>query len=451
MAKRKKQQTEDDVLLHKSGEIELDALSLCLKDKKAVDYLLDKNFSAKLLSDYEREFKFIIEHRLKYNKLPSKKIFEIEFPNVELSKPTETIKYYYDAFRQMYEERSTVEFIEKSEVYLQDNKFPEVRREALSFIDKFNTVCNPGVGTTTAEGLNDYISKYTDTRLGVPYPWTVLTKATRGKHRGNFVVYTGEAKAGKTFTVMKDCTNAYDKYDQNVLCISLEMSRYELLNRHYCMLECIHYTRWTRKEYSKREYTKIFKRIKDRISKKKNWFRIETPATSTEFTGSYNMSWVRFLVSKYKPDILWIDGLYLLAADTPQDSGGWKDLQQNSRACKSFMLERNIIGIATVQMGRGAMGKKRKGAKPDKKDIGGTVSYLQDADLVLCLNRQEELRLGGQNQIYTLVARECPHVSVTFNWHLNEMNFDQTLGEIEGEDTLEAIEASEKSDKEVDF
>ena len=85
------------------------------------------------------------------------------------------------------------------------------------------------------------------------------------------------------------------------------------------------------------------------------------------------------------------------------------------------------------------------------KDIGVTVDYLQDADLVLGVNRTEEMKLAAQNQLVTLAARECQNVTVVFNWHFGDMNFDQTMGEIEGEDTVETGSGKEKTSKEIDF
>lgn len=94
-------------------------------------------------------------------------------------------------------------------------------------------------------------------------------------------------------------------------------------------------------------------------------------------------------VDTHNPDLIFIDGIYLMNASGKPTSIGWEEMAAASRALKRYARKIQIPIIGTIQAGRAA-----EGSFVDRSTIAGTDAFLQDADTVISLNNQSDKTIG---------------------------------------------------------
>jgi hypothetical protein len=90
---------------------------------------------------------------------------------------------------------------------------------------------------------------------------------------------------------------------------------------------------------------------------------------------------------EYDPDIVIVDGAYLMSALPNAGGKGWEREQAMSRALKRFTLDKNKPVIATLQQGRGGWNKKA-----ERSEVAGTIDYERDADIFLATSIVDRAR-----------------------------------------------------------
>lgn len=86
------------------------------------------------------------------------------------------------------------------------------------------------------------------------------------------------------------------------------------------------------------------------------------------------------LIQEYKPDIVCIDGVYLMST-TNSPSVDWAELAAVSRELKMIANQTETPIIGVIQANRGASDKQTVGGE----NIAGTDAFFQDPDIVLSL------------------------------------------------------------------
>ena len=91
-------------------------------------------------------------------------------------------------------------------------------------------------------------------------------------------------------------------------------------------------------------------------------------------------------VEKYQPDILFVDGMYLMFDEETGETESERSLRSLTRGMKRVAQRYDIPVVVSTQTLR----SKMRGGKVTADSIGYTSSFLQDSDIVLVLQRQDE-------------------------------------------------------------
>lgn len=143
-------------------------------------------------------------------------------------------------------------------------------------------------------------------------------------------------------------------------------------------------------------------------------------------------------IDQYKPDIVLIDGLYLLQDDRGARTS-WERVSNISRDTKRLARQKQIPIVATTQFNRAV-----DDIRPEKvtlSNIGFSDSLGQDADVVIGLFKTKDMELNNEMMFRFLKLREGEPVDFVIMWDLQRMEFK----------TLDVSEDELYIDEELDF
>ena len=262
-------------------------------------------------------------------------------------------------------------------------------------------------GASAEQRYNDYLEIQSKGGIdGYRTPFNTLDEATQGWHDGEFILVVARQGVGKTWL-----TNimAHKNYRDGlkVLYFTKEMPSNQVARR-----------------FDALEYNLPYQDLR---SGKLNSFReaewrdkvqeglpIGQMVIVGEETGG--VSQVAAKIERHRPDIIFIDGMYLMD-DDQRARDNWLKISNISRDMKRLAKRVMIPIIATVQFNRSA-----DNAKGDASNIAyGDIA--KDADVILGLFQDEDQRLDKRMTLRVLKQREGSRPEIELDWDMGNMKF----------------------------
>ena len=164
------------------------------------------------------------------------------------------------------------------------------------------------------------------------------------------------------------------------------------------------------------------------------------------------VSFVDSKIGKYKPDVVIIDGGYLL-----EDDMGGKDEYQRAgnviRQLKAMNKRREVPVFITWQINRNGDGKNTA-EEISTKHLGLSDKVGQDASYIIALSQTEDDRLRKQMKAHYIKTRESGKFSLDLCWDFEAMCFDEMVPDgfnLESEqDVSTVINASSDSQTDIE-
>jgi replicative DNA helicase len=202
---------------------------------------------------------------------------------------------------------------------------------------------------------------------------------TSGFHNQQFIVWGGTAKQGKSFMLMKSAIAAQEQ-QKKVLFLSFEMSAYEQLCRYDAICCGINSMKLLYGELSDEEMKKLVYGMKAR--------RHYAPfIISSDISASTTVSGLAGKIEQHQPDIVFVDGVYLMEPEGGEPPGSPQAYTSISRGLKRLAQRINKPLVVTTQALEGKLGKSKA---ITLHSLGWTSAWSQDADLVLGVERDPE-------------------------------------------------------------
>ena len=323
---------------------------------------------------------WLLEYYRDYDAVPSLEAFYNKF-GLQLPEPQDPISFYVDKCTE------TAMFHRTSEVYdalgEQLKKMDPmgaaktIQEKALELAKGFSI----GKDVDYAENTEDRIQAYLDRQncpqvYGIPSGWPVLDNYTTGWQESTFTVLFSKSKSYKSWILLFWALNAW-MAGKRVLFYSREMPASHLYKRVDALL--------TRTPYKFMRYGFPDQAMFDAFAEKlrshmamynKNRFIV------MDVTGMGSLPELEYIHSKVavdKPDILFVDGIYLIGGKGQSD---WERVKSVTNGLKQVCMDRKIPVVGTTQATKKASGKNL-----DKSDIAYGPSFEQDVDLLLSINR----------------------------------------------------------------
>lgn len=273
---------------------------------------------------------------------------------------------------------------------------------------------------TWEERLKKYeeMSQSTNALRGIPTGFMGLDRITQGLRPQQFIVLAGEPKRGKSLFALIMANSAHI-HGKTPLFVSFEMSVDEQVARYDSIISKIPYTRILSGDLNKQDRETIRRAVMSRKNMQPFIISEDTSSltTVTALSGK---------VKEYKPDLLVVDGVYLMDDEEGQDRGTPQALTNITRGLKRLAQAHDIPVVATTQVLSWKLQNRRTRAVTADA-IGYSSSFGQDADLVLGVERNPDI--DDQAIMRVLMARSAPQGIVHVKWDWENMSFEEVFGD----------------------
>lgn len=372
---------------------------------------LSSGITSEMLSlDTKSLFSFIKKESLKYHgKIPDIYTIKQFFPSFRLKKCPESLDFYADKIYKRYTAHKLRELTADMAETLNEDE-PDLEH-ALTEL----TSVSAKLSFSRAQLKNTYHGKDASERLqalkkiqkGNTSDYSlgheVLDEDLIGAEKGNFFMIAGSPKAGKTWLLLKTLYNLWlDGLD--ILLFSYELSKKLIQRRLDAIVAEISYGKFRRGIVSSRERKEFTFRLLDN-QKRKNYFLIlsNEDCDPTSKVGPSKLDYVYAKIMQHKPQIVGIDGMYLMSGEGDSD---WTRLAYLSRNFHNVTQATGVCGWATSQLGRATDEKN-----PKIKDLAYNYSFSQDTDGLFLMTRPEDMKMGGEALLAVGGFREAEDVN----------------------------------------
>lgn len=375
-------------------------------------------------AEWEEMYQWIIAYNTQHGAVPSARAFSAAYGDVDIEDTSaETFSGLFEELLDAYKTRTVAQAMTDAMSSLNRDDI----KDAMA-------VLNKGLQAASAEAtrLRDFnivenweerYKRYEEMRespnalRGVPTGFTGLDRLTHGYRPQQFVVLAGEPKRGKSLfeLIMAD---ACHRHGLRPMMISFEMSVEEQLARWDSLSAHVPYDLILSGNLSQKDMDKLRVAMK---SHNPNDFWMSEDTSSLTTIGA-----LAGKMQEFQPDALYIDGLYLMDDENGEPKGSPQALTNISRGCKRLAQRFNIPVIGTTQVLPHKLGNKRTRAVTGDA-IGYTSAFLQDADLIMGVERNPDI--DNQAIIRIVEARTAPRAEIHVQWDFRTMEFAEVDGD----------------------
>lgn len=244
---------------------------------------------------------------------------------------------------------------------------------------------------------------------GICTPWPKLDTITLGWKPGELIVVAARPGTGKSYmvTLLSLAAHAAGKVP---LIVSREMAADQFMKRLDALAARISHSGLRSGDLSEEQEQRYLEMLEGLKEKASLWVSSDDAAMG--------ISGLAAKVDSINPDILFLDGLYLMRDDRGET--GWEGITNLTHDMKRLAVRKNIPVVVTTQFNR-----KAKGMKSGLEMLAFSDSIGQDADVVLGLLQTDEMRERYEMCIRILKQREGLQGEFRIRWDLEVMNFEE--------------------------
>lgn len=252
--------------------------------------------------------------------------------------------------------------------------------------------------------------------LGVPFPWDAMNQETQGMQGGQFIVFYGRPKQMKSWIALYCAVHAYLFSRKRVLFYTREMTPFLVAQRAAAMIAKVDYAAYKRGQLQPEIKAMMFQMLSELMDDEKGitqhgqtahpaCFVITTDRSVAAGGGGGGVMWLQAKIRDLKPDIVFVDGMYLMKDDRSNTrSVDWKNIAGISQDLKLTAQDFDIPVVGVTQANRAA--DKSKGE--DLTELSYADAIGQDADAVFRVRKK--VRIDENNAKHNEVYITAPGI-----------------------------------------
>jgi replicative DNA helicase len=407
-------------------------ISKALQDRDLTP-LFERNVASSWFSDEndKKIWVFLREHFGRYGECPSLEIVKENYPSFELVEVSDSVDYLLDSLVSARRKVLTTNLLREAITKIDRENDHEGALQTLQAgvmsMDEAGLTESNDVEITHFDELDRRWERYQrrkeipDGLLGFPTGFPTIDKVTNGLQPEQLIVITATPKTGKSTVAMQIAINIHANSDAAPMFYSFEMSNREQEDRYDAMRARISHQRLITGTLDKDEESRYHTLVVDKMreDKKKFWL-VDSSSGAT-------LSQVASKIQTHQPEILFIDGMYLMIDEQTGESNTPQSLTNLTRGFKRLAQRFHIPIIITTQS---LDWKKGKGGRLTANSIGYSSSFYQDADVIFGLEKPED-SVDETRILSILASRNSGPGSTFLNWGWNEGTFREMSGDLD--------------------
>lgn len=367
---------------------------------------------------------FLRTHHSKYGECPSVDVITANFPNFKLLSINENIDFLIDDVlvhkRKLMTNSIIMDAIQNIEKGQDHEAALLALQRGLVKLEEDGLNSNRDLDIT-AEPLNRW-DEYLERKnlpnglrgLGTGFP--TIDAATSGLQKGQLVVVVAPPKTGKSTLALQIAHNVHVN-GSVPLFQSFEMSNQEQVARYDAMRARISHHRLLTGTLTKDEEARY-------ETKLKNLATVEHKFWLADSAGGTTVSGIASKVQTLQPDILFIDGVYLMIDEQSGEANTPMAITNITRSLKRLAQRFQIPVVISTQ----ALTWKMKKGTVTADSIGYSSSFFQDADVLFGLQREDE-NVDDTRLLKVLASRNTGPTEVSMLWDWNNGQFREITSE----------------------
>lgn len=374
--------------------------------------LFERNVSDSWFTDEEdrRVWVFLRTHFAKYAECPSQEVVLSNFPTYVVQPLTDSIDYLLDELVDKRRKNSIVSTLRSAVDEIQNNKDHEsallLMQSGIVRLEEegLNNTSDVNLITTTESRWEDYIfRKNNPGLLGVATGFPTIDAVTNGLQKGQLIVVVATPKTGKSTLALQIANNIHGQ-GLSPMFQSFEMTNREQQNRYDSMRAQVSHNRLITGALNAEEEARYQESLTKMSEDKTNFWLVDAAHGIT-------VSAIHSKIQTLQPDVVFIDGVYLMLDEQTGESNTPQALTGITRSLKRLAQRTNKPIVITTQ----ALNWKTKKGKVSTDSIGYSSSFLQDADVVFGLEREDE-DVDDTRTLKVMAARNSGNVEASLMW-----------------------------------
>jgi len=327
--------------------------------------------------DLRRVWKFVRDHYINYREVPTAVAVVDNFPNFKVLDVEDTIDYLIDnmvAFRRRTITRNGIEIV-VNKIDLNDHEAALVEMsKTVSLVNEQGVIGTTHVDLT--ENPDKFWEEYENVQgnklLGVPTGFEKIDEATAGLQGGQLITVIAPPKTGKSQIILRMAANVHDS-GMTPMFQSFEMTNHEQAQRYLSMTAHISNANLRRGKLKADE--------EDRLLAQLDKLKDAHPFHLVDAINGLTIDALLAKAEQLKPDILFVDGVYLMLDQITGEANTPQALTNITRGLKRVAQKLNIPIVISTQ----TLLWKMRGGKVSADAIGYSSSFFQDSDVILGL------------------------------------------------------------------
>ena len=363
-------------------------------------------------------WKLVRTHWSKYQEVPSAVTVKDNFPTYRLLAVEDSLEYLVDQLVEYRKRQKAIEVVQNAAEFIASGNHDAAIAEMSHGVA---TIYDEGAGQTNDVDLtknpNARFEEYMAIKtrdgglLGFRTGFRTIDEATAGLQPGQLITIIAPPKTGKSVLAMQIAVNVHE--DGFVpMFQSFEMSNIEQQHRHDAMRAKIAHSRLVRGNLTLDEERR-YKAALDRMETMHKFYL-------TDSTSAMTVTGLAAKIEKTKPDIVFVDGVYLMVDESSGESNTPQALTSITRNLKRLAQKQNIPIVVSTQVLLWKMKKRQVSADA----IGYSSSFFQDSDVILGLQKQDE-EDDTSRELRIVASRNCGPATSDLLWDWEGGRFEE--------------------------
>lgn len=366
--------------------VERDLISRILQDRD-LTVVTDAGVTPAFFQKPENReaYKYILEHHRQYSQVPSVEAFGRNYPTYKVSDAPDTIQYYADTLGEYYEEVLVEDGLVKATDAYDSGDIKAARQHIADLLRKVNQEVTRTKVTDITETGNKRLERYREyskaggALKGIPTGFSILDYATGGMQPGQLFTHAGPQKVGKSTGLILNAMAAHRAF-YKPLFIGFEMSNQEQEERHDAIRAGVSSHKLQHGTLTREEFQAVERMMRRNESMPAMYF-------SEDASSARTLSGIIALYEKFRPDVIYVDGVYMMEDEEGEKKGSPQALTNISRGFKIMAKNLHIPIAISTQVLEWKMDRKRG---VTTSSIGYTTAFGQDSDVLVGYERTDD-------------------------------------------------------------